>query len=176
MEEQEIEKTTVKQVSLKWGLILGVILIGYSLLIQIIGLMGNQAASWVSYIFIIAAVYLAQKAFKDEGDGFMSYGKGLGVGTLVITIGAFLSSIFMYFNMKFIDGTIIDNIKEMQYEKMAEKGMDEDKIEQAMEMSSGFMTPEVILIMGIIGTVFIGFIFVLVITAITKNANPAEEV
>ncbi|MDH5474986.1 MAG: DUF4199 domain-containing protein [Cyclobacteriaceae bacterium] len=176
MEEQRIEKSTVKQVSLKWGLILGVILIAFSLLVQIAGLIGNQAVSWVSYLFVIAAVYLSQKAFKDEGDGFMSYGKGLGIGTLVVTIGSILSSIFMYINMKFIDETILETIKDLQYEKMVEQGMAEEQIDQAMEISSSFMTPEIIMVFAILGTVFFGFILTLIVTAITKNANPAEEV
>ena len=176
MEEQELEQVTVKSVGMKWGLILGVVLIGYSLIVQMAGLIGNQAVSWVSYIFMVGVIYMAQKAFKEEGDGFMSYGKGLGLGMLVLLISSVISSGFMYINMKFIDTTIIETIKEKQYDQMVEKGMPEEQIDAAIEMSASFMTPEFITIMAIIGTLFIGFILTLIITAITKNANPAEEV
>lgn len=175
MEEQEIEKTTVKQVSMKWGLILGVILIGFGIVIQIAGLIGNQAVSWLTYVFVAVIIYMAHKTFKDEGDGFMSYGQGLGLGTLVTTIAALVSSIFSYVYIKFIDDSMIEIVKELQYEKMLEQGNSEDQVEAAMEMTSSLMTPEFLVIMSLIATVFFGFILSLIISAITKNANPAED-
>ena len=174
MEEQE--KITVGQVSIKWGLILAISLIVLSLVIQLSGLMGNQAVSLINYLLIIIMVYLAQSSFKKEGDSYMSYGQGLGIGTLSIAIGTTVSSIFMYVYMKFIDETMLEKIKDLQYDKMIEQGMSEDQIDQAMEMSAAFMTPEIITIMAILVTMFIGFILTLIITAITKNTNPAESV
>lgn len=176
MEEQEFEKTTVKQVSMKWGLILGVILIGFGIVIQLAGLIGNQAVSWINFVFVGVIMYMAHKAFKDEGDGYLSYGQGLGIGTLVTVIGSVISTVFTYVYIKFIDDSMIAIIKEQQYDKMIEQGMPEDQIDKAMEMSAAFMTPEIIVVMGILFTVFFGFILSLIISAITKNANPAEEI
>ena len=174
MEEQELERSSVKSVSIKWGLILGVILIAFGLIIQMAGLIGNQGVSMITYVFVIAAIYMAHKAFKDDGDGFMSYGQGLGIGTLTVLIGSVVSSIFSYINMKFIDTTILDSVKEMQYEKMMEQGMSDAEIERAMDMSASFMTPEFVVIMAIVATVFFGFILSLIVSAITKNQNPAD--
>ena len=174
MEEQELEQSSVMSVSIKWGLILGVLLIAFGLVIQLAGMIGNQSVSMISYIFVIAAIYMAHKAYKDDGDGFMSYGQGLGIGTLTVLIGSVLGSIFSYINMKFIDTTIIETVKELQYEKMIEQGMSDVEIERTMDMSASFMTPGFIAIMAVVATVFFGFILSLIVSAITKNQNPAD--
>ena len=54
--------------------------------------------------------------------------------------------------------------------------MSDAEIETAMGFSEPFMTPEVFVPLGIVFAVFFGFIFSLVIAAITKNANPEAEV
>ncbi|MEO1098405.1 MAG: DUF4199 domain-containing protein, partial [Bacteroidota bacterium] len=66
--------------------------------------------------------------------------------------------------------------KEEQIRSMEESGMGDDQIEQAMEISSFFMSPEFTLIIGIFGGVLIGFILSLIISAFTKNNDPSLEI
>ncbi|MEQ8925340.1 MAG: DUF4199 domain-containing protein [Fulvivirga sp.] len=175
MENNE-QLTTVKSVSIKWGLILGIVSIALFLISAVSGLQGNTAMQWIGYIPTIIVFYLAHKEFKDGGDGFMSYGQGLGIGTLIATISGALSSVFAYSYIKFIDSSFMDTIKEQQIESMMDNGMSDAEIEQALEMSEAFMTPEFILIMGLLASVFFGFLISLVVSAFTKNNNPALEV
>jgi len=50
--------------------------------------------------------------------------------------------------------------------------MDEDAIEQAMEMSKGFMSPGMIAVMSIFGSLFMGAIISLITSAIMKKNSP----
>mgnify|MGYP003660351543 CR=1 FL=1 len=67
-------------------------------------------------------------------------------------------------------------LKDIQLEGMQEQGMGDAQIEQAMKMSEAFMTPGAMLAMGLVLGVFFGFLVSLVVSAITKNNNPALEV
>lgn len=166
------EKISVKQVSVKYGLILAMISIIFFLITVFAGLVGNQAVQYLGMIPTIILIVLAHKEFKQEGDGFMSYGQGLGIGTLTVTISSIVYTIFFYVYIKFIDSSFMEIMKDKQLEDMQAQGMSEEQIDQAMSMTSGFMTPEIISVFAILVAVFFGFILSLIISAFTKNSNP----
>lgn len=175
MEEME-SNVSVKSVSMKYGLYVGLVMIIYGMILQFAGMAANQALGYVNYIFLIAFMVLAHKEYKEQGDGFMSYGKGLGIGTLTTLIGGLISIVFSYIYVKFIDDSIMDIIKETQIAEMESNGMSQAQIDQAMEFSAGFMTPEFIFPIAFVSMVFFGFIISLIVSAITKNADPSAEI
>ena len=167
------EKTTIGKVALKYGLILGLLSIVYFLVLSFAGVLGKtQVWSYLGIIFTIAVIYLAHKAFKEEGDGFMSYSQGLGIGTLICLYSSILSSIFTFVYISYVDDTMIQNIREKSIADLEARGMSPAQIDQTMGFSETFMSPGIMLIMGIVGGVLIGFIVSLIVSAITKNANP----
>ncbi len=170
------QKPTIFDIAKKYGLILGLISIAYFVILNIAGLVTNQLASYVGYIFSIAIIFMAHKAYKNEGDGYMTYGQGLGIGTLTALISGIISSIFTFIYIKFIDDSFIEQLLDKMINDMEAKGMSDAEIDQAMGFSSFMMTPIGITIAGIIGAIFIGFIISLIISAFTKNTNPEEEI
>lgn len=175
MEEQN-EKVTVKQVAIKWGLILGIISVVLFLTIYFGGLTGNSWAGWIGPIFTIVIMYLAHKEFKEQGDGYMNYGQGLGLGTLVATVSSAISSIFVYIYIKFINTEYTQEIQDIMRSKFEDDGMSDDQIDTAMGFMEKLSSPEISLIVGILGGIFIGFIIALIVSAITKNNDPSLEV
>ena len=173
--EEQIEQVTVKQVSIKWGLISGVISIAFFLIISMSGLTGESWTAIIGILLTVALMYMAHKEFKDQGDGYMSYGQGLGIGTLMSLLSALLSSAFTYMYIKFIDTEYFENAQAIMIEKWEEQGMSQDQIDISLDMMSKMQTPELTAGMGILGGVLIGFIIALIVSAITKNANPAED-
>lgn len=172
------DKLTVSQVGLKNGIILGLIFIVYGMILQFLNLDMKmmQYLGYLNYILLIVFVVMAHKAFKEGGDGFMSIGQGLGIGMLITMIATVLSSIFSYIYMKFIDDSMLAKIADAQVAEMEKRGMDDAAIEQAMEISSKFMSVEMIQVWAILGMGIIGFIIVLIISLFTKKANPALDV
>ena len=60
-----------------------------------------------------------------------------------------------------------------QRQAMEEQGrLSEEQIDQAMEMTAKFMTPEMMLIFGIVGGVIMGLIVALIVTIFTQKKNP----
>jgi hypothetical protein len=170
------QRTTISKVGIRYGLITAVLLIIYGLVLQFTGLYTNQALTWISYLIIAVMVYLAHTAYKDGGDGYMSIGQGLGIGVLLSLVAGVLSSLFSFLYLKFVDDSMIGKIKEMQIEKMEESGMDDATIDQAMNTVDKMMTPSMMLLMGVLGMLFIGFIISLIISLFTKKSNPQPQI
>jgi hypothetical protein len=168
-------QTTTTRTALKWGVIIGIISILYSTAIMVSGQIGNQALSYPIYLIIGVGIYLAMNEFKKENQGFMSYGQGLGVGTLMSAICGIISNFFSMAYMKFIDPTITEQIMKKAIEDMEKKGIPDDQIDQAMEMSKMFMNPGAMFVMGLLGTILIGFILSLIIAAIVKKDKSVFE-
>jgi hypothetical protein len=174
--EENLEMPTVKSVAMKWGPILGLISIAIFLITALGEMQGNKIMNWIGLIPTIAIIYMAHKEYKDNGDGYMSYSQGLGLGTLIALISSLISTVFFYVYVKFVDTTYIEIIKDLQLAEMQQNGMGDAEIEQAMSMASGFMTPEVMSVFAIVIGVFFAFLLSLIISAITKNSNPELDV
>ena len=163
-------------IALRYGIIFGIISIVYSLILNITDLaFTNRALSWVSFIILIVAIVLAMREFKQQNNNYMSYGQGLGIGTLVTTVSSFLGGVFTYIYVKFIDTGFIDKMREMQVAELEKKGMNDDQIEQAVAMSEKMMTPGMIVVFAILGGLFFGFLLSLLISALLKRTRPEFE-
>jgi len=172
----EENQTSTTKISIKYGIISGLAGIAFFVLVDILGFSGNQSIQYLGYLVMAAIIYLAHKAYKEEGDGFMNYGQGLGIGVLLSLVSAVLSSVFFYFYVTFINTEYMTMIMDMQRAKMEESGMADAQIDQAMEMTEKFMTPGMMLIFAIVGTVFFGLIISLIVSAITQKKRPEQSI
>lgn len=168
-------QTTTTRTALKWGVIIGIINILYSTAIMVSGQIGNQAMGYAVYLIIGVGIYLALNDFKKENSGIMSFGQGLGLGTMMSTIVGLISSFYSFAYIKFIDSTITDQILKNAEREMEKKGLPDDQIEQAMEYSKMFMSPGVMFVAGVIFTVIMGFIISLIMAGIMKKDKPVFE-
>lgn len=173
--EEITELPSTKQIVLKWGLILGLVSVVNSIITFTMGIT-NSTMSILGGVISIVIIVLAHKEYKNEGDGFMSYGKGLGIGTLLSLVSGVISSVTSYLYLKLIDASYLDIIRDEQIAQMQESGMPDDQIDQALEFSSFFSTPEFMLVAGLFGAVLFGFILSLIVTAFTKNNDPSLEI
>jgi hypothetical protein len=173
--EEQAEKVTVKQLGMKWGVILALISFAYFMILNLAGLAQEQTYGYVGYIFTIVIFVLAHKAYKEEGDGFMSLGEGFKIGAVITIISSIISSILTYVYLKFVDGSMLELIKDKAISDMEDQGMSEEQIDQSLGIMEIFMTAEGILIMGIIMSIIFGSILALVVSAFTKNADPSLE-
>ncbi len=168
MEESPI---TIRQVSIKFGLILTVISIAFFIVVDMIGQVGNQALQWVGLIFSVTCIVLAHVEFKRANDSYMSFGEGFRIGFFITAISAVVSSVFTYLYVSFINTEFSEILKDKQIRDMEARGMSEAEIDQAMQFAGWFTTPEAILILGLFFALLFGIIQALIISAITKNAR-----
>ena len=170
--EESTNNVTVRSVGMRYGLILAFAGIIIFLLFMITGVNMSGNARWLGLPIYFVIIYLAHKYFKDNGDGFMTFGQGVGIAFWMGLVSAVISNIFTYFYIKLIDGSMIQQAKDAEIEKMQNKGMSDEQIDQAMQFAAPFMTPEAFLIIGfIMGVIFI-VISGLVISIFTQKKNP----
>jgi hypothetical protein len=169
----ETSTTSTRSVGIRFGLIAAGVSIAYFLILNVAGInMADGYWNWIGYAITIAIVYLAHKHFKENTNGYMSYGQGFGIGLWIGLVSAAISSVFTYIYVKFVDGTFLENIKEVQIAKMQEKNMTDEQIEQAMKFSAMFMSPEAILIFGLIGGLIGTMIIALIVSIFTQKKSP----
>lgn len=167
---------TTRSTGIRYGLIAGVIGIVYFLILSLAGQdMTSGGWNWLNYIITIVILVLAHKYYKENTDGFMSYGQGIGITFWIGIISSAISNVFMYVYIKFVDTSFIEMIKEKQIESMQERGMSDEQIDQAMQFASMFTTPEAMFIMGLIGGIIGTVIIGLIVTIFTQKRAPEQE-
>ena len=175
--EETATPVTTRSVGIRYGIIMSAISIVYFLVLTFASVdMTSGIGRWSSIIFYIVVIYLAHKNFKDSGDSYMSYGQGMGITFWLSLISSVIYSIFFYVYIKFIDNSFVQAIKDKQIEEMQAKGMSDEQVDQAMSFAGAFMTPEAMLIFGLIGGIIFIVICGLIITIFTQNKNPQGEI
>lgn len=170
MEEQELPST--RTLGLKYGAISGLLGVVLFMIIDFAGYSGNRQAGWLSYVITIVVLVLAQREYKQEGDGHMDYREGITIGAWVAFVGSLISGAFISIYAAIINPAYLENIKQQSIMSMEERGMSDREIEQAMEMSSMFMSPTAMFFFGFIGGFVVTFVIALLISAITKKSRP----
>ncbi|HMQ00941.1 MAG TPA: DUF4199 domain-containing protein [Cyclobacteriaceae bacterium] len=169
---EEAKSVTTSSAGIRYGLFYGLVSIALFIIMSITGMdMQSGLVRVLSSAVFIAFIYLAHKYFKDEGNGFMSYGQGVGIGLFLSLVGGVISSVFTFIYIKFIDDSMMQQIMDKARYDMEERGMSDEQIDQAMEFSAMFMSPMAMLIFGIVGAVFIGLILSLIVSIFTQKKD-----
>ena len=173
MEESSVPEVSTRSAGVRYGLILAGVAIVYFLALTFANVDTTEGIGrWGNIVFYIGAIYLAQKYFMENGDGFMSFGQGMSITFWAGLVCSAIYSAFFYVYLKFIDVSFVETIKQKQIEKMQEQGMSDEQIDQAMSIASNFMTPEVMLFFALVGGVIFIVIVGLIVTIFTQRRSP----
>ncbi len=172
---EESNNFTVKDAAVKNGIILGLVLTIFSFILTFAGMVGNNYIGMLNYVFIAVFVILAQNSFKTNGDGFMSFSQGIGIGTIVTLVGSLLSTIIGYFYTKFVDDSMVQLARDKAIQDLEARGLSSAEIDQAMQFSDKLLIPEVMYPIAIVVTVIVGVIISLIITLFTQKKDPSLE-
>lgn len=165
-----MKKPSLFKASLNYGLMLGGALVVYSLLLYVLGLIGKQSLSYVSFIFYIALMILGIKEYRDkQSGGFITYGNSFVIGFFIALIGGVISAIFTFILFKF-DPALVQSMLEKARQTMEEKqNMTEEQVELAMKMTENMMSPLWMMIWGVAASAFIGAIISLIVSIFMKK-------
>lgn len=84
-----------QNVSIKYGIIVGVVHIVYFLLMWAFGLQEIVELSFFSGIFLVIGIIVAISRFKKMKGGMIHYFQGLGIGATVGAVSSIILAIFM---------------------------------------------------------------------------------
>lgn len=160
----------IKTNAIKFGIIGGLASILVSITLYLANLHFESWARWISTLVLFLAVILGTKAIAEANKGkIISFGslfKGGMLITVLITVFS-ISYFFVYLN--FIEPDFTEKVLDISRAQMAEKGLGEEQIERAIVMTKKFVSPGMMALFAIIGTLIFGAIASLIGAALYKN-------
>jgi hypothetical protein len=168
----EKKNTSVFYNGLVWGAILGFAGVIYSVLLYMLDQTANQALGYVSILISLVLLVLGMKSYRNSVlDGVMPFGKAFGFGMVVIAVSALIGTIYQYIMVTVIDPDIMIKMMEAAEEKMISKGIPDEALEQAMNITKKFMQPGLMAAIGLATSLFFGTIMSLIVAAIMKKED-----
>jgi uncharacterized integral membrane protein len=176
MEEQ---KTSTASIALKWGAISGIISFIITVITSSLKLNGDPTMGIVSTVVSIAltivTLILAMKNFKSGNNDYMSFGQGLGIGTLTGAIWGVVAGALNLVYTKFIDNSAITQAMAKAREQWEAQGMSDEQIEQASKWGEMMSNPGIAFVITVITGVIIGAVLSLIISAVLKKEKSIFE-
>jgi uncharacterized membrane protein (DUF485 family) len=163
---------SIAKIATKYGLIDGVLAFVIFLVVAMTGARQSWTSSLASLVILVVLMILAHREFKKSHEGIMSYGQGLGLGTLLTVIARALSCVLVYIYVTFINTGYPAAALAAQKAALEQRGLEGPQLEQAMSMTSAMLTPAGIVVAGLISGVIFGFIVALIVSIFTKEADP----
>lgn len=162
-------------IMLKWGAIGGLLSFIFTLITKFTGLEDDfsETLGWVSTIFTliinVTILVLALREVREENDGFMSYGQGLGSSTLLGAIWGVVAGGFNYIYLQFIDQGVVQKQLDLARERLEDQGLTESQIEDAEKITKMMMGPGVQFVMVVVVTIVFMFILGLIVSGVLKR-------
>ena len=173
--ENTTTSVTPSAVAIRYGLLAGLASVIISFGLNMAEL-EQTPAKWLGTVILILAIVLAHKFFKQQNGGFLSYGQGLSIGTILSVVVGIISAAFSYIYIKMIDPEFVNRIMDKTRSDMEARGnMSDAQIEQAMTWTAKFMDGPLMVGTVLFMIVLTGFLASLLISAITKNPRPEFE-
>ena len=171
-------KPSVAKSALTYGLYLAIATIAYSIILYVIGQTFNQPLGYINYAIQIGVILWALKDFRDKANnGFLQYGTGVGLGTLMGLYSGIIGAIYGYILFTYIDPGLIDQLIQITQEEQMKQGLNGQQMEAAEKAMRIFMKPAILSIMAVVSSVFSCLIISLIGAAIFKKVpeNSFEE-
>jgi ABC-type transport system involved in multi-copper enzyme maturation permease subunit len=135
----------------------------------------GQYLNWLGFVIMFAVLWLGIKAVRDEApEKGLSFGRGVGTGTLISLYSGLMSSVYSFIHFKFVNPEFADYQLALIRPKWEAAGMPEAQMEQAEKMTRAMMGPVAQAIMTPIFVVLFGLILSLIIAAILKRPAPDQ--
>ena len=130
----------------------------------------NQYISWLSYLILLVGIVFVVKARRDKDlNGFISFGEGFKTGFFMSFLTSLIVSVFSLIMLKFIAPDMVDNVLKVTEQRMVDKGLSDDQVNMAMEMTRKFMTPTWMFIAGLVLFTLFGTVASLIVAAIFRK-------
>lgn len=163
---------SIAKIATKYGLIEGVLGFILFLIVALTGTRQNWLVTGINIAILVVLMVLAHREFKKTHEGMMTYGQGVGLGTLLAVIASVLSGILLYIYVGFINTGYPAAALKIQQAALEERGLSGAQLDQALSMTSVMLTPVGIVVSSLISGVIVGFIVALIVSMFTRASDP----
>ncbi len=172
----DTQKASTKKVALNYGLILAIASIFLSAIVYAMGQHYDQPI-WqtvVSVILMITIIVLGLRQYKKSNGGYMSLVEALKTGLAISLIAGIIGVIYQIVFTSFIEPDFVQNMLDITEQNIKEKypSLTQEQVDANLSISETMMSPGVMAAIGIIISLFLGFIISLVAGLIMKTNKP----
>ncbi|TVZ51603.1 DUF4199 domain-containing protein [Dokdonia sp. Hel_I_53] len=171
--------TSTKDVMLKYGLLLGIIMILFQVILYVTNnfLAPHWSLGVLSFVIMIAVTVMGLKTFKKANGGFLKLGQALKIGLGIALISGLIGVVWTLVLTQVLEpnyselalGVVRDQVLE-QYPDMTETQIEQTLSFQENFTKLGFMIP-----ISILFSLFFGFIISLIAGLIMRKDNPYAD-
>lgn len=168
-------------VALKSGVILGLASAVIGLISLLTNSYGNFLYGFFGLVITIVLVTLANKEFKKQNNGYMSYGQGFKLSYLTMIVSSLVAGLITFVYLEVIDPQAIESIKQAKMEGMEKVAgwfgarIPAEQMDEAVAKIENETTPFGTFRESLIGAAFMGLLIALIIPAFTRHSRPAYE-
>lgn len=166
----------------RFGLMIGVASILLNILLYVydpILLLG--AGSWIGLIICIYFMVKSVSVTRSENGGFLSLSESFKSSWLAYVLGSFISSIFMFILVNYIDPSLIESIRDAQIDALKQTSQlfnySENQLEElisAIKDTNPFGLAQIAVTIPV-SFLFPGAILAIIIAAIMKRNRPDQS-
>lgn len=169
-----MEEKSTFSLALQFGLLTGLVLIVFTLILFLAGAGDKSPLRFISLILYIGMLYWGMVNIRDRQlEGVMSYGKAFSTGFWIALFASILVAIFMIFYMKYIDtGATARAITAAENKILARNpNISDADLNKALGMVKMFTNPFISAITTLIWEVIIGTVLSLIIAIFAKRED-----
>ncbi len=169
-----------KSIMVNYGLVLGIISVVLGVILFVTN--NHYAPHWsygiLGFGINIVVLTLGIKAFKQGNNNILSLGQAIKIGIGISLIAGIISIVWQLIMTNVLDPNYAETMIELQREGLmeAQPNMTDDQLDQTLEMMSGFANPFFTAAVGLLASLFFGFIISLVVGLIMKKEDPYAQV
>lgn len=173
-----MEKSPLKTNSfaLRYGLILGLISVVFGLMIYFLEMhyQNNTKIGIVSLLISSVVIILGLLAFRKANQGFISLSQALKTGLGIALVSGIISVLYQIILVTVIDPDTIQKTIDFQIDKikMEQPELPAQTLNQIESMQKKLTSPAIMAAIGIIFSLFFGFIISLIAGLIVKKSRP----
>jgi uncharacterized membrane protein YdjX (TVP38/TMEM64 family) len=123
-------------------------------------------------VILVVIMVLAHGEFKKTHNRMMTYAQGLGIGTLLVAIGAVVSAALVFVYVKYFNTGYFAAMLQTTRDTLQQRGITGAQAQQAMRLYGAIYSPVGYLIVSLIGGVIFGFIVSLIVSIFTQRGDP----
>ena len=166
--------------AMTYGAVLGLCLILITLLFWVLGVDEQQSVvpSILNNMLIIGFLFYATSQYRDNfNNGFISYAEALKLGTSVAFFSSVIMAFYTFIYITYLNPDMLANIMHMTEQAILENDpeISDEQLDLALSVTNKFMQPHWMMIMGVLGGTFMGFLFSLIISIFVKKDITIEE-
>jgi hypothetical protein len=171
----EQPKPNPTKVAIKWALINFVTTIVITYLIQYVSGDPNSPLKYIGYLPFIAFLLLTQKEFKNQLEGYMTFGEGFSAALRYSIFTSLMIAVFTFVYLTFLSPEVMAQAAEQARAKMEAQGnMSSEDIDKAVSVTKKIGPAIGAVVIAIVDTI-IGIIIGLIGASIFKKERSAYD-